>query len=149
MQGLDTVPKRIRSTVGQHPDLSALMVKNAQGEFESTTYKQLYEEMKQCAAGLASIGIKRGDHVGIISDNRKEWIVTDLALLGIGAVDVPRGSDSMADEVGYILGHADCSVSFAENSTQADKILSKKENLPKLKMIILYDDSKALESEYK
>ncbi|MFW5711575.1 MAG: AMP-dependent synthetase/ligase [Spirochaetia bacterium] len=149
MQGLDTVPKRIRSTAGRHPELTALMAKNDQGEFESTSYKALYEQVKQCAAGLAALGITRGDHVGIISDNRKEWIVTDLALLGIGAVDVPRGSDSMADEVGYILGHAECSVSFAENSTQADKILSKKESLPNLQTLILYDDSAPLESEFK
>lgn len=149
MQGLDTVPKRIRSTAGRHPELPALMTKNAQGEFESTTYKQLYEQVKQCAAGLASLGIKRGEHVGIISDNRQEWIVTDLALLGIGAVDVPRGSDSMADEVGYILGHAECSVSFAENSAQADKILSKKESLPNLHTLILYDSSTPIESANK
>ncbi len=149
MQGLDTVPKRIRSTAGRHPELTALMAKNDQGEFESTSYKALYEQIKQCAAGLASLGITRGAHVGIISDNRKEWIVTDLALLGMGAVDVPRGSDSMADEVGYILGHAECSVSFAENSTQADKILSKKESLPNLETLILYDDSAPLESEFK
>ena len=140
MQGLDTVPKRIRSTAGQHPGLTALMYKDSQGEFISITYKELYEQIKQFAAGLNSLGISRGNHIGIISDNRKEWIITDLALLGIGAVDVPRGSDSMADEVGYILGHAECSIAFAENSTQAEKILSKKEDLPNLHTLILFDN---------
>ncbi len=149
MQGLDTVPKRIRSTVGRHPDLTALMYKDTQGEFTSITYKGLYEEVKRCAAGLNSIGISRGDHVGIISDNRKEWIITDLALLGLGAVDVPRGSDSMADEIGYILEHAECSISFAENGAQAEKILSKKEELPNLHTLILYDSSKPVKSPYK
>jgi len=149
MQGLDTVPKRIRSTVGQHPGLTALMHKDSQGEFISITYKELYEQIKRFATGLNSLGISRGDHIGIISDNRKEWIITDLALLGIGAVDVPRGSDSMADEVGYILGHAECSIAFAENSTQAEKILSKKEDLPNLHTLILFDNSKPVSSPHK
>ncbi len=149
MQGLDTVPKRIRSTAGRHPDLTALMYKDQQGEFNSISYKSLYEQVKQCAAGLNTIGIARGDHVGIISDNRKEWIITDLALLGIGAVDVPRGSDSMADEITYILQHAECSISFAENSTQAEKILSKKEKLPNLHTLILFDSSKEIKSQQK
>jgi long-chain acyl-CoA synthetase len=69
-----------------------------------------------------------------------------MAILGLGAVDVPRGSDSMPDEVAYILGHAECSVSFAEDRSQAEKILSRREALPDLKMLILFDDSKALES---
>ena len=141
MQDLDTIPKRIRFTASQHPELTALQSKNGEGDFIPLSFKDFYEEIKIVASGLHSIGIERGHHVGIISDNRREWIITDLALLGIGAVDVPRGSDSMADEIAFILGHAECSVTFAENADQADKILSKKAKLPLLKTIILYDAS--------
>ena len=60
----------------------------------------------------------RGDHVGLICDTRKEWLLIDLATLGLGAVDVPRGSDSTADEIAYILAHADCAVAAVENAAQ-------------------------------
>lgn len=146
MENLDTVPKRIRSTCAKHPDLTALLSKDASGEFQGTTYHDYYESIKKIGCGLHSLGIERGHHVGIIADNRPEWIITDMAILGLGAVDVPRGSDSMPDEVAYILGHAECSVSFAEDRSQAEKILSRREALPDLKMLILFDDSKALES---
>jgi long-chain acyl-CoA synthetase len=146
MENLDTVPKRIRSTCAKHPDLTALLSKDASGEFQGTTYHDYYESIKKIGCGLHSLGIERGHHVGIIADNRPEWTITDMAILGLGAVDVPRGSDSMPDEVAYILGHAECSVSFAEDRSQAEKILSRREALPDLKMLILFDDSKALES---
>jgi len=148
MQDLDTVPKRIRFTASQHPDLIALQTKNRQGDFVPLSFRDFYAEIKIIASGLHEIGIQRGHHVGIISDNRQEWIITDLALLGIGAVDVPRGSDSMTDEIAFILGHAECSVAFAENADQADKILSKKDILPELKTIILYDWSGKIKSPH-
>lgn len=141
MPELDTVPKRIRFTASKHPDFTALQTKNGEGDFLPLSFRDFYEEIKVIACGLHAVGIDRGHHVGIISDNRQEWIITDLALLGIGGVDVPRGSDSMADEIAFILGHAECSVSFAENAAQADKILSKKDKLPQLKTLILYDAS--------
>ena len=83
--------------------------------------------------------VKRGEHIGIISDNRKEWFLTDYAILALGAVDVPKGSDSTPDEIGYILTHAECSVCFSENKNQTEKILLIIEKVPSLKKIIVYD----------
>jgi len=102
-------------------------------------YRDFWEELKVYGAGLNEIGIRRGDHIGMISENRKEWIMTDFALAGIGAIDVPRGCDSTEDEIQYILAHADCPVTFAENSAQARKILSKIKDISLLKKIVLFD----------
>jgi long-chain acyl-CoA synthetase len=68
-----------------------------------------------------------------------EWMQADHALLCIGAADVPRGSDSTAAEIEYILNHAECAISLAENQTQMEKILSVKKGLPKLKTMIIMD----------
>ncbi len=138
-QNNDTVPKRFRAVVEKHPEIRAVLTKDINGEFQPITYQELYQKVKGFAMGLHSLGVKRGDHLGIISDNRFEWYIADIALLTLGAVDVPRGSDSTADEIGYILGHADCHLSFAENKTQVEKILSKKKDLPLLKKIILFE----------
>lgn len=148
MENLDTVPKRIRATSTKHSELPALLNKDESGEFQPLSYHDYYERVKKVGCGLHSLGIERGNHVGIIADNRPEWIITDMALLGLGAVDVPRGSDSMPDEVAYILGHAECSVSFAEDHRQAEKILSRKDSLPGLKTLILFDDSKPIKSPH-
>ena len=56
--------------------------------------------------------------MGLISDNRKEWLVADLALLSLGACDVPRGCDSMGSEIRFILSFAECEFCFFENSRQ-------------------------------
>ena len=95
--------------------------------------------MERLGSGFLELGIERGEHVGIISDNRSEWLVTDLALLAIGAVDVPRGSDAMAGEISYILNHADCRTTIAENAAQAGKLVERREEMPKLERVIMYD----------
>ena len=135
----DTIPKRIRAVSESRPDATALHWKDTEGAYQTTDFGSLWADVRSLGCGLLDLGIERGEHVGMMSDNRREWIVTDLALLAIGAVDVPRGSDSTALEMGYILGHADCSVCFAENARQVEKILSQKRSLPDLRVIVVFD----------
>ncbi|MBN1685070.1 MAG: AMP-binding protein [Spirochaetales bacterium] len=142
----ESLAKRLRSIAQLHPETIAQLSKNPQGDFEPTSYSELYRKVKTIAAALAKLGIERGSHVGLISDNRKEWLLADLALLCLGAVDVPRGSDSTADELGYILGHADCKFSFVESRAQIDNILSRKEKLPGLRTLISFENQSGKEN---
>jgi len=73
--------------------VTAQLSKDATGVFRPTSYRELYREVEWFAAGLSEVGVARGDRVGFISDNRKEWLIADLAILGLGACDVPRGCD--------------------------------------------------------
>ena len=91
-----TLPQIIQKNVKENPNLVAQYSKDEAGNFRPTTYAEMYREILAYAAGLREIGIKRGDHVGLISDNRKEWLITSFALHCLGAADVPRGCDSMA-----------------------------------------------------
>lgn len=141
----DTVVKVIRSVAKRQPTNPALMYKDKPGHWNSISYAELASLSETFGAGLLDFGVKRGDHVGIISDNRKEWIIADLGILGIGAADVPRGSDTMPDEASYILNHADCAVSLAENAEQVKKILSRKSGASALKLIIVMDESSSLD----
>lgn len=141
MNEKDTIVQRLRRNVAEHPDWKMLLCKNRQGEFEPVTFGEFYTEVKALAAALNKRGFKRGDHAGIISDNRKEWLMSDIALLGLGGIDVPRGSDATGFEVGYILEHGDCTICFAENRKQAEKILAQKDKIGKLQTLILYDDA--------
>jgi len=120
----ETIPRRVREIQSANPDMTAQLWKNEHGRFTPTTYREFYRTTQELAAGLLSLGVTRGDPVGLISDNRKEWLIADIAVLSIGAADVPRGRDAMPYELEYILGFSGCKISFAENADQLQKILS-------------------------
>ncbi|MCL2294222.1 MAG: AMP-binding protein [Spirochaetes bacterium] len=136
-----TVTKKIKETCIKYPDAPALYVKDKEGKFESILRKDFYRKIETAGAGFLEIGLKRGEHIGIISDNRKEWIISDLAIMGLGAADVPRGSDSTAAEITFILNHADCRIVIAENSSLAVRILDNKQSLPLLEKLILFENN--------
>ena len=114
--------------------------KNKDGKFENYTYKQVYQEIIAFAARLRELGIKRGNPIGLISDNRQEWLVTDFAIMSLGACDVPRGCDSMGKEICFILNYVKCNFSFFENARQLQKVLEDISEVPNLKVAILFDE---------
>ena len=136
-----TLSQRWQRVCEEHSAGTALLSRNGGGDFQPTTFAQLWSEVANVAAGLAANGVARGDHVGLICDTRKEWLLIDLAVLALGAVDVPRGSDSTADEIAYILEHADCAVAAVENAAQLAKVGRIKERLPKLARAIVLDSA--------
>src|SRR6056297_80022 len=143
-----SIPKLLQEIVSAHPEVAAQMGKNREGSFESRSFQELYVEVQNFAAGLHKLKVKRGDHVGLISENRKEWFVSDLAILSLGAADVPRGNDSMAAELGYILGFSDCSLVIVENADQMEKVLSVKKEIPSLKRFVVLDPGYEKKSEH-
>ncbi|MCG8478854.1 MAG: AMP-binding protein [Spirochaetales bacterium] len=140
MTDRETVPKRIRLRSQQHADRPFSWTKDGENIFRPTSFAEMWDTVCKIGAGLASLGVRRGDHVGLMSHNRREWIFCDLAVLGLGAADVPRGADSTAEEMAYILAHADCRLVFAEDSEQCAKILTVRKSIPSLERIVLFDD---------
>ena len=134
-----TIPQMFIEMVRQQPEVPVQLSKDKNGTFLPTSYLALLEETADFAAGLKSLGIARGDRIGLISDNRKEWLVADLAILGIGAADVPRGCDATTQEVSFILSWSECAVVILENDKQLFKILGIGASLPLLKTIIVFD----------
>lgn len=105
----------------------------------ATSFTELYREVTVFAAGLKSLGVSRGDHLGMIADNRKEWLIADLATLALGAADVPRGRDSMPQEIAFILQYAECRIVFVENQEMAEKVLSVRSEIPAMKVLVVLD----------
>ena len=110
-----TVPQMLKQRVAECPDTILQAAKNEIGTYEYQSYRLVYRHILDLACALREFGIKRGDLVGLISDNRREWFITDLALLSLGAADVPRGCDSMGTEIRFILNFTSCKVCFFEN----------------------------------
>ena len=136
----ETLPQRFKKVAASYPELPAILSKDENDVFQPISFKEFWRIVEKLAKGLSEIGVKFGDHVGIISDNRKEWILSDMAILALGAVDVPRGSDSTEDEIAYILDHSDSKITFLENKEQFNKIVSKRGVIKNLETIILYTD---------
>ncbi len=107
-----------------------------EGRYVGITYDELYEKVELFAHGLSSIGVKRGDKISILSENRPEWSITDLAALGIGAIDVPIFPTLTAKQIEYILLDGDVSVVVVSNSFQLNKILRIREELKAVRKVI-------------
>ncbi len=118
-------------------DLPAFARKDASGKFLPVSFRELYETGLDLATALISLGVRSRDHVGLISDNRLEWIICDYGILLAGAADVPRGTDITDEELVYILTHADVRVVFVENLTTLEKVQRCHHRLKKLEKIIL------------
>ncbi len=136
-----TLVKLFRKTVREYPDVAYQMYKS-EGKFMPISYKEAYENAINFAGGLLSIGIQRKDHIGLISDNRWEWEHADFGIMAIGAIDVPRGCDATIGDLTFILQFAEVETCIAENSSQIQKILGVKDQLPLLKRLISFDEPK-------
>ena len=136
---LSTIPTLLREMAENCPNEPIQFHKDEEGVFQPTSFEKLYTQVRQFAAGLRKLGIRRGDRIGLISDNRQQWFVADLAIQCLGCIDVPRGCDSTVDEITYILGFSGCTLAILENQSQLEKIKSRLKTLKTLKRIIIID----------
>jgi long-chain acyl-CoA synthetase len=134
-----TIAQMFVEKTAQYPNLDVQMEKNKKGIFQSTTYKQLEVKVFQLALALKTLNIKRQQLIGLISDNCGKWMLTDLAIQVLGAVDVPRGSEATDNELVQILSEVKSEVIFVQNKKFLNKILSLKEQLQFVKTIIIME----------
>lgn len=133
------IPLLMKKRTRDYAKYPMQMSRDEKGKYITYSYTDVYAKVLDTATALRKLGVKRGDNVGIISDNRKEWLWSDLAILSLGAADVPRGCDSLSDDIHYILDFSECSIAIFENETQLRKILDRSERPGKLTKAILYD----------
>jgi long-chain acyl-CoA synthetase len=113
------------------------------GIWQAVTWQQYFEHVRDFSLGLVSMGLKPGDALGIIGNNRPEWIYAELAAQGAGAVPFGIFQDSILSEVAYIIDHSEAAMLVAEDQEQVDKILDLRDKLPRVQKII-YTDPKGL-----
>lgn len=106
---------------------------------ETLTYGGLNERSLAVAAGLAEAGLKPGDRVMILADNRLEWLVTSISVTFAGAVDVPRGNDATNDEINYILNHSASRFLVVEDRRHLERVFRILDNPDGLDLIIVMD----------
>ncbi len=113
------------------------------GIWQSVTWQKYLEHVRDLSLGLIALGIKPGEPIGIIGDNRPEWLYAEMAAQCIGAVPFGVFQDSVLSEVAFIIDHAEAATIVAEDQEQVDKILELRDRLPRVKRLI-YTDPKGL-----
>src|SRR5207245_84533 len=106
------------------------------GIWQVWTWAQVLEEVRAFSVGLRELGLKRDDKVAIIGSNRPRLYWAMCAAQALGGVPVPIYSDSVAQEMAYILDHAEVTIAVVEDQEQVDKLLSIVDRLPRLALII-------------
>ena len=137
-----TLPQLLRRNAERTPDRPALREKD-RGIWQPYSWRRYWEEVRDFALGLAAEGFGRGDKLSVIGENRPRLYVAQLAAQSLGGIAVPVYQDAIATELAYVLDHAETSVVVAEDQEQVDKILSLKDRLRHLKLIV-YDDPRGL-----
>lgn len=118
----------------RHPESIALREKEF-GIWHETTYGEYWHDVQAAAMALWQLGVRPGDKVAIQSENRKAWVITDLAAQAIQAVSVGLYATNPTAEVAYLLRHSESKVLIAEDQEQVDKALAV-EDLPDLEKIV-------------
>src|SRR5574344_1821610 len=135
----ENIPLLFRERAESSPGTTLQIVRNEVGEYESFTYRRVYNRVIETACALKALGVRRGAKIGFIADNRSEWLVLDLAVLSLGACDIPRGCDSTGTEIAFILNFVKCETAVFENERQLKKVLECGDEVPTLRTAVLID----------
>ena len=133
----ETINGMFAETCGKFSDRTSLMSKR-EGKYEGITYGELYQRVKDFALGLTSMGVGKGDRVAILSNNREEWAVGDLAILSLGATDTPVYPTLLPKQIEFILKDCGAKMVLVEDEGQLAKIDEIHKNLPKLDTVIIF-----------
>jgi long-chain acyl-CoA synthetase len=117
-----------------------VMKSKIEDEWVGINYSQFKEHTDNFAFGLAALGVHRSAKVAIVAENRPEWVFSDMAILSLGAVDVPMYPSLTAESVQFILNNSESIGVIVSNKFQLNKILKVRENCYHLKFIIVMNE---------
>ncbi len=138
----DTLPRLLQRNAQTFGTRPAFREKD-RGIWQSYTWREYHDHVRDFALGLAALGFKRGEALSVIGDNRPRLYWAQMGTQALGGTSVPVYQDSIARELQYVWNHAAVSVIVAEDQEQVDKALSLKDQLPSLRHVI-YDDPRGM-----
>ena len=140
--GADTFPKLLVRNARIYGARPAMRHKDL-GIWQSWTWSQVLDIVRAYAVGLHRLGLKRGETIAIVGANRPRLYWSVMAAQLLGAIPVPVYADAVADELAFVLAHADVHFAAVEDQEQVDKILSVTERVPHLGLMV-YDEKRGL-----
>ncbi|MFW9735840.1 long-chain fatty acid--CoA ligase [Vibrio parahaemolyticus] len=151
---LDTFPKVLQHNAKHWPEQVAMREKEF-GIWREFTWQDYEDRVKWMALALQDLGIGEQDVVGLLGDNRPEWVWGELAAHAIKGYSLGIYQDSMHEEVAYLINYANAKVVIAEDEEQCDKLLELGDEIPSVEYIIYcdprgmrkYDDPRLIDVE--
>ncbi len=138
----NTMNDVFRNRVKRYGDRLAIE-KKRNGRWESASWNEYYERARAVGLGLWSLGVRKGNTVSLLSENRLEWLYTDMGSLGIGACIIPIYPTLASEEIEYIVNNSESKVIVPENGNQLDKVLGIIDRCPSVEKIIVMEDGDA------
>jgi long-chain acyl-CoA synthetase len=139
----DTFPKLLLRNAAQFGTHPAFRHKDL-GIWQSWTWAQVAEIVRAYAAGLHRLGLQPGDTIAVVGANRPKLYWTIMAAQMLRAVPVPVYAEAVADELAFVLAHAEAKLVAAQDQEQVDKVLSVSDRLPQLDKVV-YDEPRGLD----
>ena len=133
-----TLPQMLRQRAQRDAQRVAIRQKDF-GIWKPVTWAQYYQRACHFGQGLQQLGLPAGGHVGVIAENRIEWVLAQMGAGLVGGITVGVYPTSPANEVAYVVGHADIDIMVCEDQEQTDKVLEALSTLPRLKKIIVME----------
>lgn len=133
-----TLPQMLREQARRQPSAIAIRQKDF-GIWKPMAWAEYWSRACRVGLGLRALGLSAGGRVAIVSENRVEWLLTQMGAGAVGAVAVGVYSTSPAEEMGYVLEHADVELVVCEDQEQTDKVLQVAGRLPLLRRIVMME----------
>ncbi len=134
----NTIPKAIIEAAERHPHKKALMYKKG-GSYIGISFRELKKRIEYFSSALIALGVEKGDRVAILSENRPEWVIADLAIMNLGAIVVPIHTTLSPKIIKHILADSGSRVLVVSNEQQLNKVLLVEKELVDLKKIVYFD----------
>ena len=134
----DTYPKLLRLNAREHGQEIALREKDL-GLWRTFTWADYQARVRDFALGMVALGLGKDDVIGIIGDNRPDWVAAEIATHAIRAFSLGLYRDVLDDEAAYLLNYGEARLVFAEDEEQVDKLLNLADRVPALKHIVYSD----------
>ena len=135
----DTLPKLLKKNADKYGDQKIAMRVKDRGIWQHFTWKDYYEKVKYFSLGLISLGLKRGDKISILGENKPEIYWAEIAVQAAGGTSVGIYTDCSPPEIKYFVTDSDSTFVVAHDQEQVDKLLQIKGDLPNVKKVIYWD----------
>ncbi|EBA18740.1 AMP-binding enzyme [Roseobacter sp. SK209-2-6] len=138
VDGCDTIPKLFETRCKTLGVRTAHREKDM-GIWKSYSWSDYWDHAKWIGLGLLSLGLKRGEVISILSEDRREWLYTDMGVQGAGGIASGVYTTDSAAQLAYLVNDSDSRFLFVENDEQLDKYLEIADQVPGLAKVIIYE----------
>lgn len=135
---IETIPALFLHAVKTHKRKDAFRYKKS-GRYVDISHDRTMDMVDKASLGITALGLVKGDRIALLSENRFEWVVADLAILSAGCINVPVYPTLPSGHIEYILKDSEARAIFVSNTEQLEKIQAIRGDLPNLKHVIVLE----------